>query len=105
MSVIGVAQGLAFWTPGGYYLEIGLPRPHPFGHNWTHINEVTGPKNSCVTMSGVWNETAPNGGDSITDSADMNEQYTPGDFAWILFASALVWLMIPGIGYVPSLLH
>jgi len=55
-------------------------------------------------MSGVWNETAPNGGDSITDAAYMNGQYTPGDFAWILFASALVWLMIPGIGYVPSLL-
>src|SRR5271170_2873956 len=53
-------------------------------------------------MSGIWNETAPNGGDSILDSPYMNGQYTPGDFAWILFASAFVWLMIPGIGYSAS---
>jgi hypothetical protein len=51
-------------------------------------------------MSAIWNETEPNGGDSLVDSAAMNEIYSPGDFAWILFASALVWLMIPGIGYL-----
>lgn len=51
-------------------------------------------------MSGIWNDTAPNGGNSLTDSLYMNGQYTTGDVAWILFASALVWLMIPGIGYV-----
>jgi hypothetical protein len=51
-------------------------------------------------MSAIWNETEPNGGDSLVDSASMNEIYSPGDFAWILFASALVWLMIPGIGYL-----
>jgi hypothetical protein len=50
-------------------------------------------------MSGIWNDTAPNGGNSLTDSLYMNSQYTTGDVAWILFASALVWLMIPGIGY------
>ena|SRR5579871_5252256 len=50
-------------------------------------------------MSGVWNETEPNGGNSLTDSAYINSQYTAGDIAWILFAGALVWLMIPGIGY------
>jgi hypothetical protein len=49
-------------------------------------------------MSGVWNETEPNGGNSLTDSAYINSQYTAGDIAWILFAGALVWLMIPGIG-------
>ena len=53
-------------------------------------------------MSGVYNASEPNGGDSLVDSAAINEMYSPGDFAWILFASALVWLMIPGIGYVFS---
>jgi hypothetical protein len=50
-------------------------------------------------MSGVWNETEPNGGDSLTDSAAMNAQYTGGDLAWIMFAASIVWIMIPGIGY------
>jgi hypothetical protein len=49
-------------------------------------------------MSGVYNETEPNGGNSLTDALAMNGQYTTGDVAWILFASALVWIMIPGIG-------
>jgi len=49
-------------------------------------------------MSGVWNETAPNGGDSLVDSAYINSQYTTGDIAWITFAAAIVWIMIPGIG-------
>jgi hypothetical protein len=50
-------------------------------------------------MSGIYNASDPNGGDSLTNSADIDALYTPGDMAWILFASALVWLMIPGIGY------
>jgi uncharacterized protein with LGFP repeats len=49
-------------------------------------------------MSGVWNETEPNGGNSLTDSAYINSQYTTGDIAWITFAAAIVWIMIPGIG-------
>jgi len=53
-------------------------------------------------MSGVWNETAPNGEDSILDAMAMNGQYTTGDIAWITFAAAIVWIMIPGIGYEPE---
>jgi hypothetical protein len=49
-------------------------------------------------MSGVWNETEPNGGNSVMDSAVMNAQYTRGDIAWITFAAVIVWIMIPGIG-------
>jgi hypothetical protein len=51
-------------------------------------------------MSGVWNDTEPNGGNSLTDSAYINSQYTTGDIAWITFAAAIVWIMIPGIGYI-----
>lgn len=29
----------------------------------------------------------------------MNLWYNPGDVAWILSSSALVWLMIPGVGF------
>ncbi|KAI7863093.1 ammonium transporter AmtB-like domain-containing protein [Spinellus fusiger] len=29
-------------------------------------------------------------------------QYNPGDIAWVLVSSALVWIMIPGIGYFYS---
>lgn len=54
-------------------------------------------------MSGVYNESEPNGGNSLTDALAMNGQYTTGDVAWILFASALVWIMIPGIGYPQTL--
>ena len=28
--------------------------------------------------------------------------YNPGDFAWILTSTALVWLMIPGLGFFYS---
>jgi hypothetical protein len=52
-------------------------------------------------MSAVWNASTPNGGDSLTDSAAINQQYTTGDLAWITFAAAIVWIMIPGIGYNP----
>src|SRR5438876_1039328 len=49
-------------------------------------------------MPGTWNATIPTGGNSLTDSASLNSQYTQGDFAWILFCGAIVWLEIPGIG-------
>ena len=50
-------------------------------------------------MSRVWNETSPNGGDSLLNAMAINGQYTTGDIAWITFAAAIVWIMIPGIGY------
>jgi hypothetical protein len=50
-------------------------------------------------MSAVWNATIPTGGDSVTDAAAINAQYTGGDIAWILFSGTIVWLEIPGIGY------
>ncbi|KAF9088757.1 hypothetical protein BGX29_000113 [Mortierella sp. GBA35] len=38
-----------------------------------------------------------------TDSAPLiGSQYEAGDIAWTLASTALVWLMIPGIGYFYS---
>lgn len=38
------------------------------------------------------------GGDSLT--TDLNVFYNAGDIAWVLTSTALVLLMIPGVGYV-----
>jgi hypothetical protein len=43
-----------------------------------------------------YNNTNANGGDSLTD--DMNVYYQAGDIAWMLTSTALVLLMIPGVG-------
>jgi ammonium transporter, Amt family len=37
------------------------------------------------------------GGDSLTE--DLNLFYNAGDIAWMITATALVLLMIPGVGY------
>lgn len=42
------------------------------------------------------NNSDPNGGDSLTQ--DLNVYYQSGDIAWMLTATALVLLMIPGVG-------
>ncbi len=40
------------------------------------------------------------GGDSLTQ--DLNIFYNAGDIAWMITATALVLLMIPGVGFVRS---
>jgi ammonium transporter, Amt family len=38
----------------------------------------------------------------VTDSAEVSVLYSPGDIAWTLASMALVWIMIPGVGYFYS---
>lgn len=38
------------------------------------------------------------GGNSLTQ--DLNVFYNAGDIAWVVVSTALVLLMIPGVGYV-----
>ena len=40
----------------------------------------------------------PTGGSSLTQ--DLNIYYESGNIAWMIAATALVLLMIPGVGYV-----
>lgn len=47
-----------------------------------------------------YNGTTPTGGDSLT--SDLNVFYEPGDIAWLLTSTALVLLMIPGVGFFYS---
>ncbi|KAJ9201292.1 hypothetical protein DTO166G4_6023 [Paecilomyces variotii] len=41
-----------------------------------------------------------NGGDSLTE--DLNVYYNAGDISWVIVSSALVLLMIPGVGFFYS---
>src|ERR1044071_7643333 len=43
---------------------------------------------------------ADQGGDPMVD--DLNLPYAAGDFAWIMTCSALVLLMVPGVGFFYS---
>jgi hypothetical protein len=43
-----------------------------------------------------YNNTDATGGDSLRD--DLNIYYQAGDIAWMLTSTALVLLMIPGVG-------
>lgn len=43
-----------------------------------------------------YNNTEPTGGDSLHN--DLNVYYQAGDIAWMLISTALVLLMIPGVG-------
>lgn len=38
----------------------------------------------------------PNGGNALTE--DLNVYYESGDIAWMLTSTALVCLMVPGVG-------
>lgn len=44
----------------------------------------------------AYNGSGPTGGDSLTEN--LNIWYEAGDFAWMITATALVLLMIPGVG-------
>jgi ammonium transporter, Amt family len=45
-------------------------------------------------------DAPPTGGDSLTQ--DLNIYYESGNIAWIIAATALVLLMIPGVGFFYS---
>ncbi|OTA64589.1 ammonium transporter [Hypoxylon sp. EC38] len=47
-----------------------------------------------------YNGSGPTGGDSLTQ--DLNIWYESGDVAWMITATALVLLMIPGVGFFYS---
>ncbi|QKX55979.1 uncharacterized protein TRUGW13939_03078 [Talaromyces rugulosus] len=47
-----------------------------------------------------YNGTIATGGNSLTD--DLNLFYNAGDIAWVITSSALVLLMIPGVGFFYS---
>ncbi|KAJ5771002.1 uncharacterized protein N7511_003053 [Penicillium nucicola] len=47
-----------------------------------------------------YNGTIATGGDSLTE--DLNIFYDSGDIAWVIVSSALVLLMIPGVGFFYS---
>ncbi len=47
-----------------------------------------------------YNSSLPTGGDSLTQ--DLNLYYQSGDIAWLLTSTALVLLMIPGVGFFYS---
>jgi ammonium transporter, Amt family len=43
-----------------------------------------------------YNGTIPTGGDSLTQN--LNVWYESGDISWMITSTALVLLMIPGVG-------
>ncbi|KAI1466641.1 ammonium transporter [Daldinia caldariorum] len=47
-----------------------------------------------------YNGSGPTGGDSLTE--DLNVWYESGDIAWMITSTALVLLMIPGVGFFYS---
>jgi Amt family ammonium transporter len=60
------------------------------------LNESFDPSTSELTTTG----TSMTGGDSLTE--DLNVYYNAGDIAWMITSTALVLLMIPGVGFFYS---
>src|SRR5271168_1669633 len=48
----------------------------------------------CLAGAIVWYDTAFNPPKKIV--------YSPGDIAWVLASTALVWIMVPGVGFFYS---
>ncbi|KAK5717758.1 ammonium transporter Amt1 [Elasticomyces elasticus] len=48
----------------------------------------------------AYNGSKPTGGDSLTEN--LNVYYESGDIAWMIMSTALVLLMIPGVGFFYS---
>ncbi|KAG9560370.1 hypothetical protein KCU77_g12996, partial [Aureobasidium melanogenum] len=55
---------------------------------------------SWVGAPTVFDGTLPEGGDSSTEN--LNQWYQSGDQAYIIIASAMVLVMIPGLGFLYS---
>ncbi|CAF9910572.1 MAG: ammonium transporter Amt1 [Heterodermia speciosa] len=56
--------------------------------------------NLNYTVLQPYNGTVPTGGDSLAQN--LNVYYESGDIAWLITATALVLLMIPGVGFFYS---
>ncbi|EGG01591.1 uncharacterized protein MELLADRAFT_24225, partial [Melampsora larici-populina 98AG31] len=57
-----------------------------------------------ITSNSNNNITTTGGGTDLIATLDSGKiiAYSPGDIAWVLACSALVWLMIPGVGFLYS---
>ncbi len=51
-------------------------------------------------MSKIFNGTLPTGGDSTTEN--LNQWFAAGDIAYITVGAAMVFLMVPGLGFLYS---
>jgi ammonium transporter, Amt family len=61
-----------------------------------HGGQALSPLNYTVLIPYDPNNTDANGGNSLIE--DLNVYYESGDIAWMLTSTALVLLMIPGVG-------
>ncbi|KAI9883543.1 MAG: ammonium transporter Amt1 [Watsoniomyces obsoletus] len=57
-------------------------------------------RNQYGVLAVPYNGTEATGGDSLT--RNLNVYYNPGDMAWVLMSTALVMLMVPGVGFFYS---
>ncbi|KAI9805793.1 MAG: ammonium transporter Amt1 [Sarcosagium campestre] len=64
------------------------------------VDSATDPNTLPYAPLVPYNGTVPTGGDSLTQ--DLNVFYNPGDIAWVVTSTALVLLMIPGVGFFYS---
>ncbi|KAF2263987.1 ammonium transporter-like protein [Lojkania enalia] len=64
------------------------------------MDPVTSGSDVTTPLEVYNNATDPNGGDSTL--YNLNVFYNPGDIAWVITSTALVLLMIPGVGFFYS---